>query len=408
MRRRVVPALSVRTIVLISCAVSAVYLTLIGIEAAHSRAWTHRWVSDDFDRDVFYDIAQFLPAAAVPYLDVRSEYPPVATMAFAAPLLISPGWHVSREAYRFRWSAGMAAVLVTTIYLLAWFRVSHDLNPIPVLLLLLPSPLYFSLMRFDILCALVLCASLAAFARGRYRLAHALLGVATFVKWYPALAFPVYVAFHLAHERAPIRLSNIWRSETIRYGSVYVATVVVVVLASIAAFTWEGVLVPYRFHAGRGGQYFNLYWLLEQYRGPLRIDDSGWQIVKVIFFALQFSIIPVLLSGRVRSLADVFRYVILAIYLFVTFSRIDSPQWILWYMVPALMFVGDARVVGVLAFLAVWNYVVFPVAFDALDMASPTFSAIVFVKDLAVLAVIIGIFRDGHALERTRLVARIG
>ena len=81
-------------------------------------------------------------------------------------------------------------------------RVRLGLSAAPALLLLGPSTLYFSLMRFDILCALVLCLSLAAFARGRYLLAHVLLGVATLVKWYPAVVFPVYLAFHLSQEPA--------------------------------------------------------------------------------------------------------------------------------------------------------------------------------------------------------------
>ena len=98
-------------------------------------------------------------------------------------------------------------------------------------MLLLPSTLYFGIARFDVLCAFVFCGSLLAFARERYVLAHFLLAVGTFVKWYPALAFPVYVAFHLARERVDVsRLSALLRSQALGYGAVFVVTVVAFVL----------------------------------------------------------------------------------------------------------------------------------------------------------------------------------
>ncbi len=278
----------------------------------------------------------------------------------------------------------MAVVLAATVYLVARVRVGNGLGAAPALLLLLPSTLYFSLSRFDVLCAFVFCGSLLAFARQRYLLAHFLLAVATFVKWYPALAFPVYVAFHLAEEGVDVRrLRALMRSRTLGYSAVFIASIVVFVLASIAAFTWRGVLAPYLLHAERGAQYFNLYWVLEQYRSPLGLEGAAWTVVDVAFAGLAFSIVPILLLVRVQSLRDLFRYAILGIYLFITFSRIDSPQWILWYVPPMLMFVRDPRTLLTLACLNVWNYAVFPIGFDALGMTSTTFSLLVFGNESA-------------------------
>ena len=96
-------------------------------------------------------------------------------------------------------------------------------------------------------------------------------------------------------------------------------------------------MMPYRFHGERGGQYFNPYWLVEQMRQALGLDQSGWNWVNRVFLALQVSILPMLLFTRVRSLTQVVQYSVLAIYLFVTFGRVDSPQWILWTVPPALI-----------------------------------------------------------------------
>ena len=289
----------------------------------------------------------------------------------------------------------MAIALVATIAVVALTRVRLGLSAAPALLLLGPSTLYFSLMRFDILCALVLCLSLAAFARGRYLLAHVLLGVATLVKWYPAVVFPVYLAFHLSQEPALARHAlHLLRTQAARYAAAYVLTVAAIVALTIAAVTWDGFMMPYRFHGERGGQYFNPYWLVEQMRPALGLDQSGWNWVNRVFLALQVSILPMLLFTRVRSLTQVVQYSVLAIYLFVTFGRVDSPQWILWTVPPVLMFARDARTLIAVAVLTVCNYLVFPVAYDALDPTGVAFSAIVFVKDLILLALIVLAFRD--------------
>ncbi len=390
----------VASVVLVCSVVVGAYVGVLRREARHGRLLATRWLSDDHDRDGYYERAQFLPTGRIPYLEVRSEYPTLATLAFAAPLLPSRGWRVARAEYRFRWSCMMAVVLVATVWLVARFRVENGLGASPALLMIAPSPLYFALMRFDVLCAFVTCASLAAFARARYRRAHVLLAIGTFVKWYPAVVFPVYAAFHVVHEARPLRLRGVLRTAAVRHCAVFVATIAVLTLASVVAFTWRGFLAPYLFHAGRHAQYFNLYWLLERKRRLWGFDQAGLKIVQAVFFALELAIVPIVLLAAIRSRTDVFRYAVLAIVLFITFSRIDSPQWILWYLPPALMFVRDRRTVLALAAVACWNYVVFPVAFDAFGARSGWFSAAVLVKDLALLTAVACVLYEVDPGER--------
>jgi hypothetical protein len=181
-----------------------------------------------------------------------------------------------------------------------------------------------------------------------------------------------------------------------------VLTAALITGISVAWFTWDGFLVPYRFHAYRSGQYFNPYWLLEQARAALGLGRSGWWFVNGAFLALQLAIVPILLFKRIRTMTDVFRYGVLAIWLFVSFARVDSPQWILWYLPPVLMFASRASTLSAVAVLGVWNYVLFPVAFDAYenDVAAPAFTAIVVAKDLIVIALIVLLFRERVPVTR--------
>jgi hypothetical protein len=369
-----VPAV-VTAAVVVSC------LLLIAVDLTHGPLTRGRWIDDDYDVTIYFERAQFLPSRTMPYRDSFSEYPPLATLAFTVPMLLAPAARTDVDVYRLIWATLMAVCLVALIALIARYRIAHGLGPWPALILLTPSPLYFSLTRFDVLCALVTCASLAAFSRRHYGQAYLLLCFGTFLKWYPVVLFPVFVGYHLwADQRRDLR-----------WALVYVLATAAIVVTSIAAFTWNGMLVPYRFHAARGSQYFNLYWILETQRSWA---PATWTIVEFLFLALQFSIIPVLLVRRIRTMTEVVRYSSFALYTFVTFSRIDSPQWLLWYLPPALMIARRPATLGAFGAMSVVNYLVFPLAYDAYKGEGFPFSSIVFFKDIILLAAVILLMRE--------------
>ena len=79
----------------------------------------------------------------------------------------------------------------------------------------------------------------------------------------------------------------------------------------------------------------------------------------------------------------------LAIYFFITFAKIDSPQGILWYAPVVLMFARERATLILLFVTSLLNYAVFPVAYDAMDKQALAFSSIVFAKDIALLALMI-------------------
>lgn len=379
-------------ILVLATVVVTAYLVALRFDADLPRGATRRWLEDRHDRGIYFERSQWYPRHKVPYRDVFSEYPTLATLAFAAPQMLAGG-ALKAAAYRWRWSLLMAATLVATIALIAAFRRSLGARGEVALLLLLPSTLYFSLMRFDILCVALVCASLWAFKTGRYAVSHVVLACATHTKWYPAVVFPVYFAYHWA-SAGPIswRPRALLRTAALRYGAVYLASAGAITLLSILAFTWDGFLVPYRFHAGRGGQFINLYSLADHARGALGVGKQGRGSMNLVFLCLQLAVVPLLLWKPVRTLTDVFRFATLAIFLFVTFARIDSPQWLLWYVAPVLMFARRPATLCVVGVLSLWNYVVFPLGFDAYarHLDSAVFSSIVLVKDaLAVLLIVL-------------------
>ena len=134
------------------------------------------------DLDVFYGYATQIVQGAVPYRDVRLEYPPGALAAIVAPALGSPSKHT--YAVRFAWA--MLALLAASILLLARRpRAAFVVALAPLLL----GPVV--LKRFDALPMLFTLVALELALRRRYAWSGAALGLGTAVKLYPVLLLPL-------------------------------------------------------------------------------------------------------------------------------------------------------------------------------------------------------------------------
>ena len=304
-----------------------------------------RWLSDHYDTGVYWEHAQFYPAGGRPYVDSFSEYPVISTLAFAVPLVVSP--NLDRRTYHYVWGWLMTLPFIATLLVINGRRRDANLRLWPMACMASPTLLCFSLNRFDILPALVCALSLRAFHKERYAAAHLLLAIGVHLKWYPAVIFPVYLAYHMQVDGLySNRLRGFLHSRSLKYGLVFASTVLALALLTILAVGWDGFIAPYRFHAARGGQYFNPYWLTIWF-----LERTGWigpfvtLTVDALFLAAQLSIAWLLLAKRISTHDDVDRYAVLAVVIFVTFAKIDSPQWILWYAPLGLMFASMAETV---------------------------------------------------------------
>jgi hypothetical protein len=134
------------------------------------------------DLDVFYGYATKIVHGAVPYRDVRLEYPPGALAAIVAPAIGSPSKHT--YAARFAWA--MLALLAASILVIARRpRAAFVVALAPLLL----GPVV--LKRFDALPMLLTLVALELALRRRYAWSGAALGLGTAVKLYPVLLLPL-------------------------------------------------------------------------------------------------------------------------------------------------------------------------------------------------------------------------
>lgn len=166
-------------------------------------------------------------------------------------------------------------------------------------------------------------------------------------------------------------------------------TCILIMLPTLVMGGADAVLSPFILHAERGVGQVSLPVLLNVVLSWLRITPNLTQI-KYTFLILQLVMVPVSLFVRIDTFEKVLQWEILVLVFFILFSRIYSPQWILWLM-PVMIL--SIRTRFDLAWIVVYNvvvYLAFPVAVDLRGIHSLEYK-LAGAANMILLAVILGI-----------------
>lgn len=338
-----------------------------------------RWVNDPYDILVYMRRGAWLPEHSVPYRDVFSEYPQIPTYLFGLIYLLIPPSNDEQMAsfiYSSLFSFLMLVFLYATIQMLYHMRAEKKWM---ALLMLLPGTLYFTINRFDILPAFLSLLALWVLQRERQALAGLFLGLGAMTKWYPALFLPVFLAYEFARTR------KIAWTLVLTFGLACLA----IVFSTLVWGGLEAVLIPYRFHAQRG---------MEQVALPVLLDFLLIRIAGIhlpalfflVFQALQF--LPALLAlfAKIRRFEQVIAWTVIITATFIIFSRIYSPQWILW-MTPLFLLIAHSKTdIALILLYNLITYFNFPMAIDLQGITSTSYQ-IGGALTLLVLTTLVGI-----------------
>jgi len=230
------------------------------------------------------------------------------------------------------------------------------------LLLLLPSALFFSLNRFDVLPALLVALSLACLGR-RWLLASALfLGTATLLKAFPVLLAPLLVRF-LWSRHGP-RSALLW-------GGIYTASMGLLFLPALVQDGWTAVVVPYLYQMSRAPESRTIYgYFLPAYLANQDWVGRGYRVALLLLTTIA-------LTWRAPlDLADMLRRSAVLLILFINLSVFYSPQWILW-LSPLLLPLAAGRLwltvlVAALDVVTFLNWPLIPMLPIPVDASSAT------------------------------------
>src|SRR4051812_23130587 len=339
----------------------------------------------------------------VPYRSFAVEYPPGALPVFAAPSLVAPrgDFAVYRPAFETLMllcgavAAGLVGLILSRQDAPDWRLISGTL--LAGLAPLALGPVVLS--RFDLWPAMLSVAALAALLADRRRLGSVLLGVAIAAKLYPGVLLPLALAY-------------VWRRNGRREALVCAAWCVAgaaVFFVPFFAASPHGVWSSLSGQASRplqieslgaafllaAHQTFGLTLTQVSSHGSDNLDGSLPHTLASVQGVLAPLVLIVLWIGFARGPATrerLVRYSAAAVCAFITFSKVLSPQYLIW-LIPLIPLVRGRRGVAA-AVLFVASLVLTQLWFPRhyLDLAygfDPRASWLVLARDLVLVALLL-------------------
>lgn len=340
-----------------------------------------RFINDYFDRGNYYARGSWYPLKKVPYLEIFSEYPQVATYFFALPhamLSAIYGSNYTKEQYYFIFSTLMMVFLFASIMLMYNLRIR---NKCFAFFLLLPASLYFSYNRYDILPAFLSLVSIKFLSKQKYNLSIFVLALGVMTKWYLILLFPIFLNFYYS------------RHKKINWNMIFIfcLTVILCILPTLLSGGVEALWAPYKLHGERGFNAESLFYLLMTlFRDTLHINIATG-VGYSLFFILQLSVIPLIMTRKIDSLPQVVNWSALTILVFLLFAKFYSPQWILWVLPFLILRIQNVRDIFLVIIFDVATYLYFPVIFDGYNALLNT---MIIIKTVIISCFVIILFRN--------------
>ncbi len=322
-----------------------------------------RLIKDNVEYGVYFDRASWLEEGLLPYKDVKIEYPQFAALYVAWPNLLANNFDQFQKTLLVSNLICYLALVYITLKLLKYFKRSIHY----IWLLLLPSLIYFTLNRFDILPALLVQLVLYFTLKKRYQLAFLLLTISFFVKWYALILLPVLILYIYVKEK---NYKKLIKKGLILFGVIFIA------IFGLSVFLFgQDTFFPYAFHLNRGIEVGSLFFLIYLYT-PLFDNFITNNLLLGLIFLGQFT--PLFYLGvqyffygsqKIKDkLADPRLLVVwfsLLIAFFIAFSKIYSNQWLLWLTPVLLLQIDTKKELWLIIALDLINYIQFPLLYDS-------------------------------------------
>ncbi len=320
-----------------------------------------RFINDIRDRDAYVYRGSWLINWQVPYRDAPNEYPQVPVVLFGlvtwlAESISTP--ELSREIIFYN----LWALLMMVVFLLAVWQI-YKLLPNGkktfAWFMFLPSVVYFSINRFDIL-PVYFSLNLLIFVREkRFGWAAFFLALGVMTKWYLGLTLPFILLYEINQtHRLP------WKSFLVFIGISTLIVLPTFILGGIHS-VWQ----PYGMHLSRGTESGTLLWAVNKIIPHLtgRIDLV---VPTPVFTILQLAGALLILFTRMDSFKKVVLASTVSILLFIIFSRIYSPQWWIWVAPFLLLSIDNISDILLISVYDIVNYMGFPIAYDLMGRES--------------------------------------
>lgn len=381
-------------------AAAAAALFLLSWGALHTG-----WYDDGeiVDIPVYAEYGTAIEDGALPYRDVRPEYPPGALPAFVVPALLSDDEDGFRNVFEALMALCGLAVVGLVAVTLRGVRASRA-RTVAALGLVATFPLLLGsvvLTRFDLYPAALVAAAVAALVHERDRLGFGLLGAAIAVKLYPGVLVPVALAYVWRRRGRREALACL----TILVGFVALVFLPFLVLApdGVADSFGRQLSRPLQLESLGSALYLAAHHLLgldvemRSGHGSQNLHATGTAVAAILFSLLQIGVLVWIWLRRPASKEELLRWSAAALVAFVALGKVLSPQFLIWLvpLVPLVAGMRGLRASALLAAALLLTQLWFPSRYWDLarDLAGLP-SALVLARDLVLVALLVVLVRD--------------
>ncbi|MFH0852791.1 MAG: hypothetical protein V1853_00050 [bacterium] len=316
-----------------------------------------RIVRDSVDLYVYYVRSRWVPEQQMPYRDTFIEYPQLAMLYMAWPMLFVNNF----DSYEVlivitNILAFGVLILISRKLLLALYRSTKILW-----LLALPSIIYFTLYRFDVWPALAVTASLYCVFKKKNAWALLLLASAIFFKWYAVILIPLYWHWLRQNEAKPGETKKL-----------FIALILIgaITLSIMYVLFEDGFINTYRQHLlARVFEPASIFYLI---KGEDFIIDGIRNTVLLLQIALTLVWLGIgkYLRKKWSDFDSLIGWSAVLIMIFIFFAKFYSPQWLIWYVPLLLLLPLSHRLIWAIVLNDILNYAYFPILFDSAGSAS--------------------------------------
>ena len=300
------------------------------------------------DIPVYERYGNAIESGAVPYRDIRPEYPPGALPVFALPALLSDDEEGFRDVFEWLMAACGVAMVLLAAFALAGLGASRT-RTAAALALVAAFPLLLGsvvLTRFDLYPAALVAGALAALVHRRDRLGFGVLGAAVVVKLYPAVLVPLAAAY-------------VWRRRGRREALVCLGVMAGVVALAFLPFLFvapDGVAHsigrqlsrPLQIESLGAALYLAAHHLLgldvemRSGHGSQNLHGAGTGVAAVLLSLVQLAVLAWIWLRRPGTAEELVRWSAAALVTFVALGKVLSPQFLIW-LVPVVPLVAGLR-----------------------------------------------------------------
>ena len=356
----------------------------------------------EIDTGIYYSYSSMFEEGLYPYSDFSFEYPPGAFLILLTPALLSN----SAEGYKIIFSIFIALALFSC-GIIIYMSSKSGLIIFTAAVILIPSILIFQ--RFDTLAAALTLSSLVLFSKKKHLMGSFLLALAASIKLYPAIIFPIY-AMHLPKEE---RLDNI------------LAFIIGLLIMFIPFFAFSSpaqISSFLNYHIDRPVQIESTWASLSIIFGKLGEDlliTGGFGSMNIISESAQFfgkagvflflaflSAAYYYLSKKEKNEKILFTGAFILIAGAIAFSKVFSPQYIIWLIVIFPLIYSDFKkdnyiLWAVFAEILILTHLIYPVFYRELIMLNDIPVLILIARNVLFLILIFLASKDlfGHKRE---------